>query len=161
VKRIHAAGVGFARISSIRLSRDPNVANRARPVLTQLLSSPLIAAGPRQLPNIFCAHSVFWGKRLSHVFISASGEKRSISSDILFSNFVIIAACIGSWKAKKLPCLRWRAVNFNSDLHDYSTPRWPSPITSAVVRCPPMTCRTAASTSTRCGTSRFTQQMVR
>jgi len=36
--------------------------------------------------NIFCAHCAFWGKRLNHVFIRASGERRSISSDILASS---------------------------------------------------------------------------
>ena len=72
--------------------------------------------------NIFCAHSAFWGKRLNHVFIRASGEKRSISSDILFSSFVIIAACIGSTFGRPKNCLASAGVQSISDLHDYSTP---------------------------------------
>jgi hypothetical protein len=143
--------------------RDPNVANRARPVLTQLLSSPLIAAGPRQLLKHFlCPFRILGKKAEPRLHKCVRGETVHLLRHPFFQ-FCHHRGLhwLHIWKAKKLPCLRWRAVNFNSDLYDYSTPRWPSPITSAVVRCPPMTCGTAASTSTRCGTSRFTQEMVR
>jgi hypothetical protein len=98
--------------------RDPNVANRARPVLTQLLSSPLIAAGPRQLLKHFlCPFRILGKKAEPRLHKCVRGETVHLLRHPFFQ-FCHHRGLhwLHIWKAKKLPCLRWRAVNFNSDL---------------------------------------------
>jgi hypothetical protein len=87
--------------------------------------SSRIAAGPRQiLEHFLCPFRILRKKAEPRLHKSLSGETVHLLRDPFFQ-FCHHRGLhwFHIWEAEKLSCFRWRAVNFNSDLHDYSRRR--------------------------------------